>query len=395
MARTPIKPNAAADAIEEIAQGERIDQMEDALTEINRAAGTDDISSNWEVDAYRIQGPAMRGLRQPWLFRCALDALPDLHQRLHDEYGTGVYRIRVRNNKKIFRAFDIEVEKSAAPPPAAPKQESSELVTLLRENFERQERLIAALAQRLDQAPQAVVAQPNIFEGMKQMAEAMTAWQATTPKPESNALEMFKMGLELAGKIGAGAVAGGGESNLVDLARDVLTNESFGGAMKAFIERIPVPQQQQPNMRGGRRPMGQPQRNAIERPAEEAAPAAPINPNAQVPPGLDAIMQKLIRAAKEGKQPEFFAEETLDNLTDDALELLDQAPDPVVFLGQFYPDVLIYRPWFERLDQAMQRASADVENDGAATVAHAAPLRAAGDAGDVETNGEARTPEQS
>ena len=366
-------------SIEEISEQVRVDERTKILETIAAQFNKDDETTSWRCDVTRVtEARTRRGEIEPWLFSCGPDELEDLNLRLRDEYGSGRYRVRVRCNKQLMGAFDIFIEKTEAPTVQA-RSESSDVIRLLTARLDQSDRLIAALAQRLDQAPVAHAPQ-STMGAIKEMAEGMAAFMALMPKPDNSALEMFKTGLELATKINPAA---GGETNWLDVVKEVVAAPTIQEAVKTILEARAA--QPQPMPQGQRRRI--PPQQAQPAPAEVIEPA-PIARNMPVPLELDGVMQNLIRAAKAGQQPDLLAEATINALPETVIEALEDAADPLQFLGQFYPDVFIYRPWFEQLLKAMEADS--VANAEPATREVAPGGRASGDAGNTSTNGGAR-----
>lgn len=346
MSNTRRAPRDTAETIE-LEPEPLSDAEQDALTiEENIAAlfNADDKSVTWNCMVYELDKAA--GNTEQYLFSVLPDELPALNDRLRDNNGTGVYRIRVYkktgSQNRVFRQFDRRI-KAPPKPVAAPTQQNdlSAILAAMERNNERMIQAITAASQR----PPVTYAPPvstNPFEGMQQMATAMAAiMQAFRPAEGRSSIDLIMKGVELASNLEKGDK----ETNMFDLIKEALSS------LPAIVQMTEAQRTAQ---------LPAPTKTQLPAPVKPAGTALPIvTPQPQPQPAMTPEMQtqtvirnsvlSLIPKAVKGSDPALYAELIADDLGADMCMALIGQPDLQGQLQILVPEMVPYMPWFQSL----------------------------------------------
>lgn len=337
---------------------EQDDRMEEILSALNAAPG----DTQWLLRVYLINGPAKLGYKQPWLFDCTPADLP-IDERLRNEYGTGKYLVKVHQNNRMWRSFEIEViAPKSAPLPVPvhhPDNNMSAIIQLIEAGNARTERLIDAITTRQQPAFDPVAMMQNMVATMASLKNLMPE-----PAPATGAkdvLDVIKTGMELAGEIRGG----GGEKGLFDLIGDLFKNPGIADAISALVTGRAAPQQSLENGGGytparplpppPQMPMGGATQQTPMQPAPQTA-EPPLFPPGNIAANDPAMMQQFLRQSvlyligrcQAGGDPELYAEWVLDNVPQNMHGMFND-PNIIASLKNIVPEMAPYEGWFNRL----------------------------------------------
>ncbi len=320
-----------------------LDALEGMVAEFAGAQGT-------VVNIYR-QG---EGKNLSFLFRTNPDEMTggEIMERCRDNYGTGDYRVHIRDGARIVKNAPFSVEAKKEPDPATAQSNSNmELIAIMQSSNDRMmamfQTTMAAFAEvfKGNQNQTPAIDPVAMQQSMIQSVAALKGM--SEPKDDSKSgIDMFVQGITLAKDI-AGK---DGETNSSDILVKAL--EMFGGPMADMAKA---------NLAGQNQP-------ALTAPQTAPNPMAPPQPTGDAQADADAQkeyemgMQKLIlqqqlgfllRQAAADKDPELYAELLLDQAgVEKVLAFVGQenALDQLIALN---PDVANYRGWFENLRAAI------------------------------------------
>ena len=343
---TVVEEPAAAEEVEytEVIDGESeaeeqtLDQLEGLIGEFTGAA---DIV----VNVYK-QG---EGKQISFLFRTSPDEMSggEIMERCRDHYGTGDYRVHIRQGPRIVhnRGFSVEARKEPDPITAQASGTADILVMMQANNASTQQMFMAtmsamaeALKGREPPPPPDPVAMQN------SMIQALVALKGLAV-PESTAkdpVEMLIQGVQLAAELRPAE----GDTNANDL---VLAG------LKAFAPTITEATRQGLAAQAA----GQPQPGAPGSPGEPG-PGRPGDPQLTADAareremGLRQVMMRqqlawLVKQASVGKNPDLYAELLLDQVGEQTVLEFVGKPDALEQLAAIEPRVKDYSVWFEEL----------------------------------------------
>ncbi len=325
-----------------------LDALEGMVAEFAGASGT-------VVNIYR-QG---EGKNLSFLFRTNPDEMTggEIMERCRDNYGTGDYRVHIRDGARIVKNAPFSVEAKMEPDPATVAGNSNlELIAIMQSSNDRMltmfQTTMAAFAEAFkgNQQPQQtfdpIAAQASLMQqlvALKGLAE---------PKDETkSAVDMFVQGITLAKDM----TPKDGETNSSDIL--VKAIEMFGGPMADMAKAN----------------LGGPKMPALGPPVTAPNPMAPPQPTGDAQADADAQkeyemgiqklvlnqqLQFLLRQAAADKDPELYAELLLDQAGEEKVLAFvgqENALDQLVALN---PDVANYRGWFENLRAAILELTA-------------------------------------
>ncbi len=312
-----------------------IDQVGSLLDELQ-----DDQDS--EVCVWRAAGPNRP--REQWLFSTPATSmtLPQLMDKLRDDYGGGDFRIRGRKGSKYHggsRTIGVEppaAGKVVATSPAAPANgmpSMGELITLMFQQNQAMMTNLVAMANNKGQA-----APGASFTDLITAAKMLSGQGAAPSSPLSAVKEILEV-QELLGKRGG---TGSGEDGDTD----------WLGLLKSFA---PVMQQalaQSPGQAAITAGDSVPAAAAAPTPAPAAAAPAQASP-------LVRLVARLVKAARLDSDPEAYAIFVIDEMGEEAAQKILAQPDSLQKLSAVLPPELVSAvaerlPWFQELLQAVQ-----------------------------------------
>lgn len=339
-----------------IEDGESIEQ--DILSEMNAS----EADVKFFVRVNRVLGSAREGAKEPFLFEGdAATTLSGIHVRLLDDYGSGTYRVRILKNNRLWKRFDITVEKAAvrAEVSRAPDMSGGleALARALSENAVRQNALLERLLNERN-APQISLptAAPNIMEMFTQFSTVFANMRQTTPDATS-LIEVFKLGLETSKEHGSER----GEKGIFDLVSD---------ALPLLTEII--------SQRGANQPPI-PQPSQVPVPSRPQLAAVNTNPNPRPANVENEPLAKvrfwlkfLVEHAQKDSDPSLYADILIDNLPE---AYLPQFLVPGIFeqLKTVAPEISPYKEWFEKVLAEMREAVQRLNEQGSENFAVTVP----------------------
>lgn len=346
------------------------DDIVDAEREILQAFDADRKDEltdvHWSVKIYR-QG--VGGNVDKRLFTCSPSELPVM-DRVIEDYGSGDYKTRVYRGNKLTRVLRWSVE---APKDHTPKFPDAD--TAINSAVGGQIGLLQELITKVS-APAVVPVQNNPLEMIDVMGRMMETMGRFMPQPVApvspaiDPMQMFELifkGMEM-GKENSG----GGDSNMIDLIRDVLKGLDIGSILKPPQIAGAVPAQKL--MPPADRPMG-PQPVATEQ-HNEGAPASPgvvsnipLSENRAAPEptqDMDPVVQgvlghlaQFIPHARRGADPALYADVILDNAPKAVLLRVVNYPDIETIFQASNPAIAENWAWFDMLLNELRDALSD------------------------------------
>lgn len=334
-------------------------------------------ADNVSVNVYR-QGD---GKNMSFLFKTSPEEMTggDIMERCRDKFGTGDYRMHVRQGRRIVSNRPFSVEAPKAPTVETVHQNSNADIIAVIQSQNQQMALLfqstmAAMAeafkgsQNQQPAVDPVAMQASVIQGLAAMKEI-----AGGDKKEPGAVEMLIKGIELSQSLAPKT----GETNTMDILAKGL--DMFPLLAKAGEPKSPmIPGQGHTNPPvglPGHEPVhalkGPPQQPITEQPnpAPENAPKQTEEENAMFLAQAKANLAFLCAQAQNNRDPELYAELILDQMgAEKVLEFIGH-DDALDQLAKLEPGVNIYKGWFLALKDAIlvltapEQESEPVSND--------------------------------
>lgn len=326
--------------------------------------GQDPENVSFQLRVYKIESTQGRaGINEQWLFNCDPSELPIL-DRLRDGYGSGIYRVRVYKNKKLYRSFDYRIlteQKKPTPAYEPPRQYDGlrELAEMIRE---QNGRLMQFFSEQLarNQQPQNNAADPlTMMERMSTIMANLGGRSAGAGVTEI--VSIMKTGMDMATQARAGSSGEGKERGLLDTFVDALNSPVVEKLLSSRLGAMPQTRMVVEET---------PQQITTAAPASIPAPNAAELQAAQTMAGqIDKQMNLLIEKAQRNANPELWAETVLDDLPPPALQFILTTPNILDVIAAQKPQVNTYRWWFDELLAHMKKM---VQGDGQAAEGDAA-----------------------
>lgn len=301
--------------------------IDDQLESIQSEFDDDPNDVNFKISVYRV---LPKTGRRAWMFDCLPSELP-IKDKVRDEYGSGTYETRVYKNKRLLRRlqFDVEMPKLSA----QTSQTSTDLNNILKTLIDfqqRQSQEIKEILLNVNKTPATPAVDPqtqmlNMMNMMMQMKQFMVPESSGSEKT----FDMFLKGIEVAREMG-----GGGDTNFMDLIRDVVKSPMLGEAVKSIAVQQSV--QTTPVSVSPR----------LSPPSEQKKTGATVNIKEMI---FKQLLAQLCRAAARDSDPDFYAELVVDTLSEEELRQLISLPDIALTLAGVNPAVLTHKDWFEAL----------------------------------------------
>lgn len=331
---------------------ETLDQLEGLIGEFSGAA---DIV----VNVYR-QG---EGKQISFLFRTSPDEMSggEIMERCRDQYGTGDYRVHIRQGPRIVhnRGFSVEAKKEPDPAIQAATGNADIIALITAQNASQQQMFMAtmtAMAEALKgreppPPPDPVAMQNSMINALVALKQLAVPEAAPTKDP----IDLLIQGVTLA-------------NDLRPSEGDTNANDLVLAGLKAFAPTIT-----------------EATRQGLAREAAPSAPGAPgATPGQPGAPGqvtdqagVDAARERemglrqammkqqlawLVRQAQVGKHPELYAELLLDQIGERVVLEFIQGDDALQRLAAIEPAVQNYVPWFEALRQCILELTSESDD---------------------------------
>ena len=359
---TVVEENAAVDdpittIYESDDEIQALDALEGMVAEFAGASGT-------VVNIYR-QG---EGKNLSFLFRTNPDEMTggEIMERCRDNYGTGDYRVHIRDGARIVKNAPFSVEAKKEPDPATAAVNNDLQMMTMMQTF---------MAAQNQQFGQVMTAFAEVFKGNQQpqqtfdpiaaqaslMQQLVALKSMSEPKDKTkDAVDMFVQGISLAKDLSPKD----GETNSSDILVKAL--EMFGGPMAEMAKAN----------------LGAPTVPGLPAPETASHPMAPPQPTGD--PQVDADAKKeyemglqkmvlnqqlnfLLRQAAANKDPELYAELLLDQAGEERVLAFVGQENAIDQLIQLNGEVANHRIWFEALRTAILELTAPMgpsENEG-------------------------------
>lgn len=320
----------------------------DILNELNAAPG----DTNWRFTVCRINtdknGVAVNGALEPQIMEGDASIMDDLAARLREQFGSGRYRIRVLQNKRLWKRFDIAVERATTATPVATAERPSEMATVLGAIEKSNERMMALMERISERAavPAVAAVASDPFAAMEKMLGVIQKMMPAPRPAEDTAaksVELILQGIEL-GKSVSGEAR---ETGMMDIVKDLLSSplvvklaENMGQSSQPQIQ-LPPPNRRRP-------PAPAPASNGQAQPPAPEAPQQPTANAAQVEE-IRRILLYLNVRAEHGSSYETYAEWAFDTLPPPMITGLLAEHDPVAVLISVAPEIGPQAQWFKSL----------------------------------------------
>jgi len=325
-----------------------LDALEGMVAEFAGAQGT-------VVNIYR-QG---EGKNLSFLFRTNPDEMTggEIMERCRDNYGTGDYRVHIRDGARIVKNAPFSVEAKKEPDPAqAAGNSNMELITIMQSSNQNMmamfQTTMAAFAEAFkgNQNQTPAIDPVAMQQSMIQSVAALKSM--SEPKDESkSAVDMFVQGITLAKDLSPKD----GETNSSDILVKAL--EMFGGPM-AEMAKANLPGQSVPGL-----PAPETAPNPMAPPQPTGDPQADADAKREYEMGIQKIVLKqqlqfLLRQAAANKDPELYAELLLDQAGEERVLAFVGQENAIDQLISLNGEVQNYRGWFEQLREAILELTA-------------------------------------
>jgi hypothetical protein len=337
---TVVEENAAVDdpittVYESDEDLQALDALEGMVAEFAGATGT-------VVNIYR-QG---EGKNLSFLFRTNPDEMSggEIMERCRDNYGTGDYRVHIRDGARIVKNAPFSVEAKKEPDAATAAVNNDMAMMTMMQTF---------LASQNQQFGQIMTAFAEAFKGNQQpqqtfdpiaaqaslMQQLVALKSMSEPKDQTkSAVDMFVQGISLAKDLSPKD----GETNSSDILVKAL--EMFGGPMadmaKQNLGAQTAPSLPPPNPMAPPQPTGDPQVDADAKKEYEMGLQKMV---------LNQQLNFLVRQAVANKDPELYAELLLDQAGEERVLAFVSNENAIDQLIELNGEVANHRPWFEAL----------------------------------------------
>jgi hypothetical protein len=304
------------------------------------AADATEKNVTWDIRIYKLDKAA--GNAEEYMFSVLPSELDGLFERVRDSEGTGTYRMRayrkIGGKNAVFKQSDFRIR--APLKPIAPVEKPSELAAILaamKEQAERNERLLReVLTTRVQPDP----VQRNPFDDLEKLTNIIKNLQPDIPQmhqqPQQDLTQVFVKGVEFAEKIVGDK--GGGETNLWDIAKAVISNLPAVAA----LAQVQTNRQLQP------RP-GQVKPSVVVSPANPQPVAPPRPQMTDQQSAVKELLQYMLTRAQRNSEAGVYADWVIDNVDGEIITFILSQPDPIMAATVLEPRVANYRPWFEEL----------------------------------------------
>lgn len=302
-------------------------EEEKLFSDLGQLTGED--ANEYAIKVYRIHKGNLH-----WLFNAHPTDLPELHEKLRDEYSGGQFEVRIYRNTRIFKRPTIFVE----PPkkPAIVRDSSSEnmrdMVQLVQNMMERQESVLSGaltqIANAMNNRPQVdpMQVQTQTLQMMLSMKQIFDGGK----KEEKDPIEQLTKLMEL-------------KKGLDDFAGDTPPENKMLEQLGAIITG--------PLMQAGQAMPNAP------KPFNPVQPAPmPVQPQTnqadQMKLALKMQIMFLMSGARNDSDPDGYASMIMDHSNQEQkskLAALVSSPDMIKQLAEVTPDILSFKDWFEEL----------------------------------------------
>ena len=328
-----------------------VDDIDAQLSSITSELGADKLDVRFTVKVYRV---VENKAELAWLFDCTPAELPIL-QKLRDEYDGGRFECRVYKNNRIYKRVKVVVESPKKP--VAAQLVKNDMAEMLKEMGRQQQENFNMLKDTvLQMVGKPSTPPPSQIETMTLMMELMKSMKdfASPQIPQAPAFDPEKMfdlflkGMEMGRDSG-----GGGETGLMDIAKELIKSPLLGSLAQAVnnppqLPRPPagmsIPIQQKPLAQ--KIPLNtanQQERNP------DFKPQPPTQGENMTNPVIKHYLNMLIQKAENDSDPVLYAEFILDNAPQSMVEENIMREDLIEYASSIDPRVKQHEKWFTEL----------------------------------------------
>ncbi|MDE2020935.1 MAG: hypothetical protein KGJ13_11415, partial [Patescibacteria group bacterium] len=350
--------------------------------------------------------------------------------------GTGVYRIEVRKNNRIWKRSDMRIMVPEKINATAPNDLSAVIVAAVNAANAKTHSLLEKMLEKslTAAAPQPAFNPVEMFAGI---GTIMANFQKMIPQPAptpqiieapnpahamKEVMDLFKQGVEFAQTINPTEHSSGMTGILERLLESPLLAKIADGIQApAAPKSLNLPPPRQPVPQGAPSPampiaapaplpaaQGQEQVSPLPEASqeemggfEETTHIPEISPSIQPTPqefmlalqsnpqlqaNVNQAIQYLLSRASKGSDPGYYADWVLDNWPPELIDVMIEMPDLTNQLQAFVPDIVPHRTWFQSLIDEVRKIVKDEDGqvngeDIHAPAQPAATINAHGDTG--------------
>ena len=319
-----------------------VDDIDAQLSSITSELGADKLDVKFTVKVYRV---VENKAELAWLFDCTPAELPIL-QKLRDEYDGGRFECRVYKNNRIYKRVKVVVESPKKP--VATQLVKNDMAEMLKEmgrqqqeNFNMLKDTVLQMVGKPSTPPPSQIETMTLMIGlMKSMKDFASPQipQAPAFDPEKM-FDLFLKGMEMGRDSG-----GGGETGLMDLAKELIKSPLLGQlAQAATTPQLPPPKMEQPKL-----PVQLPIKLNPQA-QSEIKPQPPTQGENMTNPAIKYYLNMLIQKAENDSDPVLYAEFILDNAPQSMVEENIMREDLIEYASSIDPRVKQHEKWFTEL----------------------------------------------
>lgn len=338
------------------------DAIEDQIrAEFNQASD----AVQWRIKVSRF---VAHGKQESECFECTPSDFP-ITDRLREDHGGGMYRVRVWKDGKLFKFFQYNIEAAKRPPvDALVKTELGTLSQTFQAAFDRQTQMIERLLDKLsNRGNDGGGKQPTITE---LMAAMVSMKEFIAPKERGNSpselIQIFKLGIEA----GGGAPVAEGTGILGSLER-ILSSPIIQKIAEGAMTAMPAPAvpgtPTAAHVAAVPRVEGRPNGGAVRVEPTATTPSQ----EQQIQVFMRTQVLYLLGRAHQWKtsqqsksHPDLYAEWVVDNIPIEILRPLVEAPNALELLAQFVPEVAGFADWFAQLLESVRAELTGAAEEG-------------------------------
>ena len=309
-----------------------VDDIDAQLSSITSELGADKLDVKFTVKVYRV---VENKAELAWLFDCTPAELPIL-QKLRDEYQGGRFECRVYRNNRIYKRVKVVVEAPLKPKDEPRKSDIAEILAAVSAQQDRQFNQLKETMMQIVGKP--TTPQPSQIEMMTGMMALMMSMKNFVSPPAQESFGAEKMmdlllkGMEIGRESG-----GGGETGLMDIAKELIKSPLLGSLAQAATN--PVPQLPRPVTV-----------NKIPIAVNKSSVPLPLPQGENMHnPIIVHNLKKLIEKAEKDSDPVLYAEFILDNVPQSMVEQYIAREDLIDYLSSIDSRVNNHKEWFTEL----------------------------------------------
>lgn len=324
-----------------------------------------DIDVVFQIRVHQLPGTSKtaKGIREVYLFTCDQSEYENINDRLRDDFGSGLYRVRLwarqgSKKKTLRKCFDIEVrapEKKTDIIAPAVSNDLTAVMRMVEESSRRQQDFMERMLSDRRDTPKEV----DPFDMMEKLSNIMANMQrgnAPAATTTNDPTELVLKGVELAERFGS--KSGGDGGGIADLIREAIKSPLVETIVKSALARQVAPPAAAPTLHNVPPP---PQLT----PAAQSTTTAPESPPPQAPTSLQEMfagqIAYLLEKAKANYDPEIYANWFFVELPPEETAYLCNTPGVLDQAIALVPEVVAHRDWFEEFIELMKDNLAEFE----------------------------------